>query len=344
VNALKSAEGFELAACAARSTENAEKFASTHGIGVAYDSYEKLVEDANVDLVYVSTIHHLHHEHALLCLQAGKNVLVEKPIALTQAHALELAIAAKERGLFLMEGMWTRFFPVVRQARAIISAGEIGEVKSIHSDFGFVLDAESRPHMVDVAQGGGGLMEIGCYPIAAALDALGNDGSLKIAAAGHVVDGVDLSAGITLCGTEGAMAVLTYTLHAQTPEETLVVGTKGYIRIHSPAHCPTRITVTKIGGRESSTGETFEVPLPPPHPTACLGPGEVSASSCPVPYSMFHYPNSMGMLYEAEAVMDCIRAGQLECSEYTVADSLEVMRICDETRRQVGVVWPGEAE
>ena len=79
--------------------------------------------------------------------------------------ARRTAAAARERNLFLMEGMWTRFSPLVRQARALIGAGEIGEVKAVHSDFGFILDADSRPHMVDIAQGGGGLMEIGCYPI-----------------------------------------------------------------------------------------------------------------------------------------------------------------------------------
>ena len=180
--------------------------------------------------------------------------MVEKPIALTLADSAELVAAAKERDLFLMEGMWTRFFPVVRRARALIEAGEIGAIKAVHADFGFVLDAESRPHMVDVSQGGGGLMEIGCYPIAAALMALGCDQDLQVAAAGHVNSGgVDLSAGMTLSGQDGAMAVLTYTLHAQTPEETLIVGTDGHIRIHTPAHCPTRITLTTVGGRESST-------------------------------------------------------------------------------------------
>ena len=169
---------------------------------------------------------------------------------------------------------------------------------------------------------------------------------MKVAAAGHVSgdEGVDLCAGITLCSEQGAMAALAYTLHAQTPEETLIVGTEGFLRIHSPAHCPTRMTLTRVGGRESSTEEVFEAPLPPPHPTARMAAGEVSASDCAAPFSMFHYPNSMGMLYEAEAVMECIREGKTECSEFTVDESLEVMRICDEVRRQIGVVWPHERQ
>lgn len=113
INALKSAPGFELAACASRSIASAEHFAKIHGVDAAYGSYAELVADDNVDIIYLSTIHHLHHRHAMLCLEAGKNVLVEKPIALTQEHAIELATTARERKLFLMEGMWTRFFPVI---------------------------------------------------------------------------------------------------------------------------------------------------------------------------------------------------------------------------------------
>jgi len=195
--------------------------------------------------------------------------------------------------------------------------------------------------MLDPAQGGGGLMEIGCYPITAALMALQSD-DIQVMAAGHVEGGVDKSAAVTLNGQEGEMALLSYTLHAQTPEETLIVGTKGYIRIHSPAHCPTRITLTQVAGRESMQEESFEYPLPAPHAMATLAPGEVSASACPEPYSMFHYPHSVGLQYEAEAVMECIRAGKKESEEYTLAESLRTMQICDEVRRQLGVKWPSE--
>jgi len=340
VNALKGVPGAELAACAARSEASAAQFAQTHGVNAAYGSYEELLADESVKIVYVSTIHHLHREHALLCLRAGKSVLVEKPIALSHAHTVELVTEARQRGLFLMEGMWTRFFPAVRKARELLPT--IGTVKAVYSDFGFILDAESRPHMVDVAQGGGGLMEIGCYPIAAAVMALGVDSPLNVTAAGHVKDGVDLSASITLTGEEGAMAILSYTLHAQTPEETLIVGTEGYLKIHAPAHCPTRLTLTRVAGREDSTEEVFDFPLPLPHPTAQLAAGETSASACPEPYSMFHYPNSMGMRYEAEGVMEALAQGKLEADEFPLSESLRVMKICDETRLQLGVTWPFE--
>jgi len=205
-----------------------------------------------------------------------------------------------------------------------------------------VIDAIARPHMIDPAQGGGGLMEIGCYPIAASLMALGSEEGLGVAAAGFVKGGVDLGAGITLTRPDGCIASLTYSLQAQTPEETLMVGTEGYIRIHPPAHCPTKITMTKVGGRESSEDSVFEFPLPQPHATARLADGVESASSCAEPYSMFHYPNSMGMVYEADAVMDCIRAGQTESSEFTQEESLRTMDVCDQVRRQIGVKWPNE--
>lgn len=185
-------------------------------------------------------------------------------------------------------------------------------------------------------------MEIGCYPIAASLVALGCQEKLGVAAGGLVKGGVDLAAGITLTNTDGCVASLTYSLQAQTPEETLLVGTEGYIRIHPPAHCPTRITITKVGGRESSEETVFDFPLPTPHSTATLAEGAVSASDCAEPYDMFHYPNSMGMMYEAEAVMDCIRAGLTESPEFTQQESLTTMEVCDEVRQQIGVKWPDE--
>lgn len=199
VNALKSVPGAELAACSARSQTGADKFAELHDVGKAYGSYAEMLADDNVELVYVSTIHHLHKEHALMCLQAGKHVLVEKPIALNLTDTQALVTEARKQGVFLMEGMWTRFFPAVRAARKMITDGDIGEVKSVTADFGFILDAESRPHMVDPAQGGGGLMEIGCYPLAAAVMALGTQ-ELSVSAGGHVVSGCDMAAGITLAG------------------------------------------------------------------------------------------------------------------------------------------------
>eukprot|EP00656_Telonema_subtile_P037272 TRINITY_DN41450_c0_g1_i1.p1 TRINITY_DN41450_c0_g1~~TRINITY_DN41450_c0_g1_i1.p1 ORF type:complete len:147 (-),score=29.16 TRINITY_DN41450_c0_g1_i1:48-488(-) len=141
--------------------------------------------------------------------------------------------------------MWTRFFPAVLKARELIAAGEIGEVKAVHSDFGFVLDPEARPHMVDPAQGGGGLMEIGCYPIAAAVMALGSEPGVNVAAGGVVRGGVDLDAGVVLTRPDGRIATLSYSLQAQTPEETLYVGDKGYIRVHSPAHCLSLIHISE---------------------------------------------------------------------------------------------------
>lgn len=341
-NALRSVPGAVRAACAARSLQAAEKFAETHGLARAHASYDDLVADPDVEVVYVSTIHHLHKEHALLCLRAGKHVLVEKPLALTRSDAEELVREAGSRGLFLMEGMWTRFFPAVRKARDLIGSGEIGEIKTVLSDFGFVVDPQSRPYMMHKETGGGGLMEIGCYPIQAALMAFGSSMELSVVATGHTRGGIDLAGSIAMSGPNGCTAALSYTMHAQTPEETLIIGDRGYIRLHAAAHCPTRITLTRIDGRSSTREELFEFALPLPHPAAALGPGDVSASGCAEPYDMFHYPNSVGMQYEAEAVTQCIRRGERESREFTQAESLRGLEVSDEVRRQLGVRWPFE--
>jgi len=156
VNALKSVNGAELTACAARSEASAQHFGTTHGVGAAYGSYEALAADPSVDVVYVSTLHHLHKQHALMCLQARKHVLVEKPIALTLQDANELVEEAARAGVFLMEGVWTRFFPAVRKAKALLRADAIGSVKAVYSDFGSCLTpyqgliCSTRPRVVVV--------------------------------------------------------------------------------------------------------------------------------------------------------------------------------------------------
>ena len=123
-------QGAELSACAARSQSNADRFGATHGVERTYDSYEQLCNDPNVDIIYVSSIHHLHKEHTLLALESGKHVLVEKPITLNYPDTLELVELARKKGLFLMEAMWTRFFPAVRKTRELIASGNIGTVKA----------------------------------------------------------------------------------------------------------------------------------------------------------------------------------------------------------------------
>jgi len=179
-NGVKCVPNASLSACAARSHDSADRFASTHGFKSAYGSYEQLCEDEDVDIIYVSTIHHCHKSAVLMALERGKHVLVEKPIALTLPDTQEMVEEARGRGLFLMEAMWTRFFPAVRRARELIEAGEIGDIKAVHSDFGFVLDPDARPYMMDPSQGGGGLMEIGCYPIHAATMAMGTEHELTV--------------------------------------------------------------------------------------------------------------------------------------------------------------------
>jgi len=165
--------------------------------------------------------------------------------------------------------------------------------------------------------------------------------NLKVASAGHTMGGVDMAAGITLSNAAGATAILSYTLHAQTPESTLIIGDKGYIQLHSPAHCPTQLSITRVAGREGNATETIDFPLPLPIPEACLPPGEVSTCGCPAPYDVFHYPNSVGMQFQAQAVTDAVLNGETESKEMSLDESLLGMEICDQVRQQLGVHWTG---
>lgn len=183
--------------------EKAEVFAKTHAIETAYGSYEEVVGDAEVQVVYVGTLHAFHKEHALLAIEAGKHVLVEKPVACTGKDAEEMVARAKAKGVMFLEGMWTRFFPVVEMARHLIGTGAIGRVVALHADFGFnSSDSETYPDSPFFCHGlgGGGLLFVGVYPISMAPFCFGTAMPSKIAAAG-VVDmptGADLSGGIVL--------------------------------------------------------------------------------------------------------------------------------------------------
>lgn len=317
-------------AVAASSKIKAEVFASQHGIGQSFGSYEELSRSADVDVIYIGTIHPLHKQHALLCFKNKKHVLVEKPIALNYNDAKEMVDAARSAGLFFMEGMWTRFFPAVRAARAAIARGDIGTVKLVQADFGFEADPDdsSIARLYDPAIGGGALLDIGVYPLAAATLAYGGQAPTHIAAVGNVFrTGVDVTASISLKFGDKGVASVAYSVETETPEETTYIGTKGSIRLHTPAHCPTSVTINKFTDQRGVTQkEELSFPLP--------------ARLSGAPDLIF--PNSEGFAYQAEAVETCIRNGQTESAEFPLDESLVLMQITDHVRQQLGVKYPNE--
>jgi len=331
VQALKATPGAKIQAVCSRTKVRAAEFAEKHGIPVSHGSYQELAEDPEVQVVYIGSLHPLHREHAEMCLMAGKHCLVEKPFTCTVDDAKFLVNLAKEKGLFIMEGMWTRFFPAVKKAREIVNSGAIGKVTMVNTEFCFdaISDNDAYPDsdMYSVPKGGGGAWYVGPYVVSAATMAFNGEKPTVISAAGLVDDktGVDLSAACCLQFGAKGLATLNYSLQAESLEETRIVGNTGRITINAPSHCPEAITVTKkLEGRGNVSSEVMEFPLP-------------ELPECITSSGGFVYPNSMGFMYEAMAVQDYIRKGVTESPEYTHEEMITGMEILCRIRDQVGV-------
>lgn len=295
-----------VAVAAASGVDRAQDFADEMSIPKAYGSYEELVADPDIDIVYVATTHNNHHEPALLAINAGKHVLVEKAFTQNEAQAQVVVDAARAKGVFVMEAMWTRHLPHIYAIREAIARGEIGDVISVQADHGQMLTHRERMVRPDLA--GGALLDLGIYPIAFAHDILGVPE--QITAVGRLREtGVDDQVSMIFdYPSQGAQASLTTTMEARTPCTAHVAGTEGRITIEDTFYTPTTFTLTRLDG----TSWSFD--------------GRVEN----------------GFQYEAAEVARRVAAGDTESELHTLDQTLELMRILDEVRAQVGVVYPGE--
>lgn len=348
----------KLIACATANNNEPNRcheFAAKHGIANAYTSYQDMVENPDVDIVYVGNVHSFRRETGEMCLNAGKHVLLEKPFACTVEDAEYLISLAKEKNLFLQEGMWTRFFPVVEQARQIVSQGIIGNVVNVITDFHFnAADSEIYPSSFVYQRklGGGASLLVAPYPVAHALLFMGSRMPDQIHVVGQVDadrTGVDLQAAMTLRFDDMAksgdniasdntnsphilgtgVANISYGMLGESEEITTVVGTKGRLTIHSPCHCPTSLTVTvKAFGRGQAT-ETIHYNYPLPT--------VIERKDVPNAPMEYFYPNSACFCYEAAAIARCIASGKRCCPQYTLEETMIVQKILEEARRQLKV-------
>ncbi|GCE75404.1 Gfo/Idh/MocA family protein [Cellulomonas biazotea] len=297
----------QLVAVGSRHRDRAERFATAHGIPTTHVGYRQLVEDPQVDAVYVATPHSEHREHALLAIKAGKHVLVEKAFTRNVGEAREVFDAAREAGVFVMEAMWTRFLPHVAALHQVIEAGEIGDIVNLSADHGqaFAYDPASRLFAPELA--GGALLDLGVYPVSFAHDFLGVPDAVH--AVGSLTQtGVDGQISIVLSYGERAQATLSTTLWAKTPTVALISGTEGNIQVAGSFYAPTSFRVQRTDGRVWT----------------------------------FDQPGTKGLQFEAAEVARRVAAGETQSPRLTWDDTLAVMETMDEVRRQVGVAYPGE--
>ena len=297
--------GAERAAVGSRSVANATTFAERYGFARAHGSYADLAADPEVDVVYIATPHAQHFDAAMLCIEAGKAVLVEKPITLDLASAARLVQAAREREVFLMEAMWMRLNPAIRRAAELVEEGAIGWVSSIHADFGLQGPFEAEHRLRNPGLGGGALLDLGVYPINLAHLIMGTPQSVQ-SWAYLTPEGVDENTGVLLGWEPGAVAALTCSINGASRNAASITGTGGRIDLPVGFFVPREFTLT----RPDHAPETFEFPF-----------------------------EGNGYQFEAAEVQRCILAGEPESPLMTHATTLEVMGLLDAVRDQIGVTY-----
>lgn len=307
--ALREGTRQEVVAVGSRSVERARGFADEFGVPAAYGSYEDLVAGPDVDVVYVASPHSEHRDHALLALQAGKPVLVEKSFTRNAGEAREVLDASARHGLFAMEAMWTRFLPHMDVVRQAVETGLLGEVLTVMADHGQLLHPDGPERLSSPHLAGGSLLDLGVYPLSFTSMVLGSFAS--ITAVGHLTDeGVDAQLGVTVTGEAGPLGLVGSSMVTKTPTTAVVAGTSARLEIEGDFYSPQPVRLLTPSGRELDRYE---------------------------PEVRDH-----GFRYEAAEVARCLHHDALESPLMPHAETLRVMEAMDEVRRQVGVRYPGE--
>jgi predicted dehydrogenase len=253
VQGLTSAQGANLYCVASRSIQKAKEFADTYHIPVFYGSYEELANDPNVDIVYIATIHSLHCENTLLCLDHKKAVLCEKPFALNCEEVKRMIDSARRNKTFLMEAVWTNFLPSIQKVKELLRDKVAGEPVAIKADFGFLRPFDENHRFFMPHLGGGSLLEIGIYPVFLSLLLFGFPDECSA----HVIKsptGTDVTTGIFFSWKSGRFAQLMSSFSVDLDTEATIYCTKGKITLHNRFHMPTKLSL-------ATNNQTVEIPL-----------------------------------------------------------------------------------
>lgn len=306
-NDLKLLPNASLYAAASRNLERAEDFKNEVGFEKAYGSYEELVNDNEVDIIYIATPHSFHHKHTLLCLKHKKAVLCEKAFAINKKEAEEMIACARENKTFLMEAFWTMFQPSFQKALRIVQSGKLGKLKMIRSDFAFKGAFDPDRRLYNIALGGGSLLDIGIYPVFAALTALGKPDSIKTLA-DFSATGSEESIGMLFRYKEGEMASLFSSFGSFSPVHTEYWCENGYLLLNTRWHAPTSISV-HVNGEDVKTFPSM-------------------------------HKEGFGYQYEAAHVMDCLDRGVIESEKMSWQLTTDLMETLDRIRFDAGIHYP----
>lgn len=305
---LRHTREVELMAIGSRHPETALRFATEFDVPKHFASYEALASDPAIDLVYVATPHSCHLDNSLMCLDAGKAVICEKPFAINASEASLIIEKAREKRLFLMEAMWSRYIPAVVRLRELLAEKAIGNVQLMIAGGAFMPAFDPTAYLFRPELGGGVLLDAGVYLVSMASMVFGSPD--KILATGKLGrSGVDEHDAILLQHGNGAIASLYISLRASASPEITLLGDRGRILVHAPLFAPPRLTVSITGAVEETVG--------------------------------FPFPGN-GYQFEALEAARCIRAGHTESSIMPLDETLSIMQTMDQIRSQIGLKYPME--
>lgn len=305
---LNGMEGVIAYAVASRSLEKASRFAELNHVEKAYGSYEEMLQDEEIELVYVATPHSHHLEHGKLCIKYGKPVLMEKAFTANVRQAQELLNYAGDRGVFITEAIWTRYMPSRKQVDDIIESGQLGDICSVTANLGYALTDKKR--LTDPALAGGALLDVGIYPLNFASMVLGNDIEKITSTCVKYETGVDAQDSIILSYAGGKTATIHTGMLAATEQYGIVYGTKGYLI----AYNINNINRIEIFRPDRVLKERIDVPA-----------------------------QITGYEYEVIACKKALEEGRLECPQMPHSETLKMMEWMDTLRKDWGIRYPFES-
>ncbi len=295
--------GSQLYGVASRSLDKSESFAKKYGAVKHFGAYLELVKDPEIDVVYIATPHPFHEENTLMCLEHGKHVLCEKPMGMNKEQAEKMFGVAKEKNLFLMEALWSRFIPGIEKMLEIVRSDTLGKILFLRADFGFKAAFDPSGRVYNKKLGGGSLLDIGIYPIFLSQLLLGKPSGIK-AMARMASTGVDTFCAMLLDFPGNEKAVLESTVEGDTPVEAYIYGEKGNIKLHSRFHHTQKITLSLDGQK----------------------PRTITAE----------YVGN-GYYHEIKEVEKCIAEGKIQSKKFSEKDSLHLVETMDRVREEIGL-------
>ncbi len=315
---------------ASRSRSNAQQFADAFAIPKVANTYDDCSSASDVDAFYIATPPTLHREHALICINSKKPVLIEKPLASTLEDAQEITKAAYDHNVFCMEGMWTRFLPLITHVKKLIDDGRIGSVRSFTGSFGKANIPDKNQSIFDRELGGGAILHRGIYPMSLALHLLGQvDEVVGKAYIGET--GVDEDTSIILKHINGSLSNISASLRTQLPNDLTITGTHGSIHVHAPIFRPYKLilneakpTYNQSVSKSSLESLKESTLLQSLQQRADFAFDWIRRGKTKTIRKLY---GGNGYYYEADEVMRCVRAGINESPIMPLSDSLEILAI-----------------